>query len=429
MANIDFLYGFILCLVFATANFLKLGLQNKTYVLPSTFFALMWGLTSLGGFLYSNMIVGDSDYYSEANHLKEISSYQLSILMTIFSAFLLARFVRRDVAVKVTAQFSRMDIVYIRRKTRWILYLFFAIGVYRLITVMSITGFNYSVIRTYYVESRSHFGAFELNIIRIGIYVSRFAVLYVCILGMEAALRGIRLKRFVIDFLLFIPFQMSFGGRLFILSFFVPFFFSYLLVRSVTAIRGKGKKIDKKFLLILVLPLIMLVMVQILKMDEVISMQTIGAYSTEIFYSSSAYIHMNELWSSLPREYSLGYGMNCLGLGSSVYSNIIESWTVKYNSALVCVPSMIPQIFLDFGKEGSLVFYFLVFYLIEDWAMVCMKNLTIKNILVVNLLCQVTYQTVSSSAFDCLRAFVVGYIAFLLFVQMTKTKYVRNSNY
>ncbi|MBQ8059724.1 MAG: oligosaccharide repeat unit polymerase [Prevotella sp.] len=429
MINIDFLYSFILCSVFATANFLKLGLQNKTYVLPSTFFALMWGLTSLGGFLYSNIIVGDSDYYSEANHLKEISSYQLSILMTIFSAFLLARFVRRDVAVKVTAQFSRMDIVYIRRKTRWILYLFFAIGVYRLITVMSITGFNYSVIRTYYVESRSHFGAFELNIIRIGSYVSQFAVLYVCILGMEAALRGIRLKRFVIDFLLFIPFQMSFGGRLFILSFFVPFFFSYFLVRSVTAIRGKGKKIDKKFLLILALPLIMLVIVQILKMDEVISMQTIGAYSTEIFYSSSAYIHMNELWNSLPREYSLGYGMNCLGLGSSVYSNIIESWTVRYNSALVCVPSMIPQIFLDFGKEGSLVFYFIVFYLIEDRAMVCMKNLTIKNILVINLLCQVTYQTVSSSAFDCLRAFVVGYIALLLFVQMTKTKYVRNSNY
>lgn len=425
MVNIDLLYSFILCSVFATANFLKLGLHNKTYVLPSTFFALMWGLTSLGGFLYSNILVGDSDYYSEANHLKEISSYQLSILMTIFSAFLVVRFMRRNISIKVAGGVCGANIVAVRHKMRWGLYLFFAIGVYRLITVMSITGFNYSVIRTYYVESRSHFDAFELNIIRIGIYVSQFAVLYVCILGMEAALRGIRLKRFVIDFLLFIPFQMSFGGRLFILSFFVPFFFSYLLVRSVTAIRGKGKKIDKKFLLILALPLIMLVIVQILKMDEVISMQTIGAYSTEIFYSSSAYIHMNELWSSLPREYSLGYGMNCLGLGSSVYSNIIESWTVRYNSALVCVPSMIPQIFLDFGKEGSLVFYFIVFYLIEDWAMVCMKNLTIKNILVINLLCQVTYQTVSSSAFDCLRAFIVGYVCLIIFNRFCHSKIVK----
>ena len=369
--------------------------------------------------------MGDSDYYSEANHLKEISSYQLSILMTIFSAFLVARFMRRNISIKVAGGVCGANIVAVRHKMRWGLYLFFAIGVYRLITVMSITGFNYSVIRTYYVESRSHFGAFELNIIRIGSYVSQFAVLYVCILGMEAALRGIRLKRFVIDFLLFIPFQMSLGGRLFILSFFVPFFFSYLLVRSVTAIRGKGKKIDKKFLLILALPLIMLVIVQILKMDEVISMQTIVAYSTEIFYSSSSYIHMNELWSSLPREYSLGYGMNCLGLGSSVYSDVIESWTVKYNSALVCVPSMIPQIFLDFGKEGSLVFYFLVFYLIEDRAMVCMKNLTIKNILVVNLLCQVTYQTVSSSAFDCLRAFIVGYIALIFVIHVNQWRMVK----
>ena len=146
MVNIDLLYSFILCFVFAIANLLKLGLQNKTYVLPSTFFALMWGLTSLGGFLYSNIIVGDSDYYSEANHLKEISSYQLSILMTIFSAFLVVRFMRRNISIKVAGGVCGANIVAVRHKMRWVLYLFFAIGVYRLITVMSITGFNYSVI-------------------------------------------------------------------------------------------------------------------------------------------------------------------------------------------------------------------------------------------------------------------------------------------
>ena len=63
MENIDFLYSFILCVVFAIANFLKLGMRNKTYVLPSTFFALMWGLTSLGGFLYSILLARISEYY------------------------------------------------------------------------------------------------------------------------------------------------------------------------------------------------------------------------------------------------------------------------------------------------------------------------------------------------------------------------------
>ena len=399
-------------------------MRNKTYVLPSTFFALMWGLTSLGGFLYSNLLVGVTDYYNGADYLQEISSYQLMILIVVFSAFLLARFQRRKVAVKVTANFGSADIVSIRRKMRWVLYLFFAIGMYRLVSVVSVTGWDYSAMRSYYIDSRSHFSFFDSNVIRIGAYLSQFAMFYICILGMETALRGICIKRFVIDFLLFIPFQMSLGGRLFILAFFAPFIFSYLLTYSIAVIKDKKKKIDRKFLLVLASPLIMLIVVQILKMNEAINIKTIGAYSSEIFYTSTSYIHMNELWSNLPRDYSLGYGLNCLGIGSTTYNYIKEVWVSELNSAAVCVPSMIPQVLLDFGKNGSLVFFFIVFYIIEDRAMVCLKKLTTKNILTIILLCQISYQTASSSAFDCLRAFIVGYIALVLFVHMTQLKIV-----
>lgn len=426
MINIDFLYCFILCLVFAIANFFKLGMRNKTYILPSTFFALMWGLTSLGGFLYSNLLIGETEYYARAGYLQEVGSYQLTILIVVFSAFLLARLRRRKVTVELTAEFGSADIVIIRRKMRWILYLFFAIGMYRLISVVSVTGLDYSAMRSYYLSSRSHFNEFDSNLIRVGSYLSQFAIFYICILGMETALRGIRLKKFVREFLLFIPFQMSFGGRLFILAFFAPFIISYLLTYSIAVIKDKEKKFDRKFLLVLVSPLIMLIVVQIIKMDEVVNLKTIEAYSTEIFYTSSIYIHMNELWNGLPYDYSLGYGLNCMGIGSSVYNHIIETWKVDHNPASVCVPSMIPQAFLDFGKIGSLVFFFIVFYVIEDRAIACMKNLTTKNMLIIILLCQVTYQTVSSSTFDGLRAFIVGYICLILFVQMTQLKIVKN---
>lgn len=422
MVIIDFLYSFILCLVFAIANFLKLGIRNKTYVLPSTFFALMWGLTSLGGFLYSILLARISEYYLSASKLQEISSYQLSLLIAVFVAFLLVRFKHRKNAIKVSAEFGSVYIVAIRHKMRWILYLFFAIGIYRLISVVSVTGWDYSEIRTYYLNSRSHLSVYDSNVIRIASYLSQFAMLYVCILGIECALRGIRLKKLVRDFLLFIPFQMSFGGRLFILSFFVPFIFSYLLTFSVAVVRNKKKKIDRKLLLILVSPVIMLIFVQILKMDESISMETIKKYSSGIFYTSTSYLHMNELWKNLSNDFSLGYGLNCIGIGSPEYKHIIEIWEFDQNPALVCIPSMIPQAFLDFGKYGSLVFYFIVFYLIEDRAMVCMKNLTLKNMLIIVLLCLVTYQTVMSSTFDCLRAFIAGYIALILFVQMTQLK-------
>lgn len=429
MINIELLYSFILCLVFAIANFFKLGIRNKTYVLPSTFFALMWGLTSLGGFLYSNLLAGDSDYYFNAEHLHDISSYQLSMLVVIFSAFLLDRYKRRKVAIEVEMKFSSVDIYALRYKMRWILYLFFAIGMIRLLLVVSITGWNYSVMRTYYIESRAHFNVFDLNIIRIGSYLSQFAMFYVCISGMEAAFKGIILKRFIKDFLLFLPFQMSFGGRLFILAFFVPFIFSYLLTYFIIASKDKRRKIDRKLLLILGSPFIMLIVIQILKMDNILSLESFAAYSTEIFYTSSIYIHLNELWDCLPNDYSLGYGLNSLNIDSPVYNHIYEMWEYNLNSARFCVPSMIPQAYLDFGRYGSLVFFFIVFFFIEDRAMACFKNLTTKNMLIIILLCQVTYQTTVFSVFDCLRAFVVGYIALLLFVQMTKTKYVRNSNY
>ena len=424
MVIIDFLYSFILCLVFAIANFFKLGMRNKTYILPSTFFALMWGLTSLGGLLYSNLLIGETDYYVTAEYLQEISSYQLSLLIVVFVAFLLVRFKHRKNAIKVSAEFGSVYIVAIRHKMRWILYLFFAIGIYRLISVVSVTGWDYSEIRTYYLNSRSHLSVYDSNVIRIAGYLSQFAMLYVCILGIECALRGIRLKKLIRDFLLFIPFQMSFGGRLFILSFFVPFIFSYLLTFSVAVERNKKKKIDRKLLLILVSPVIMLIFVQILKMDESISMETIKKYSSGIFYTSTSYLHMNELWKNLSNDFSLGYGLNCIGIGSPEYKHIIEIWEFDQNPALVCIPSMIPQAFLDFGKYGSLVFYFIVFYLIEDRAMVCMKNLTLKNMLIIVLLCLVSFQTVMSSTFDCLRAFIVGYIALVLFVHMTQLKIV-----
>lgn len=384
----------------------------------------MWGLTSLGGFLYSNLVVGNINYYNRAGYLQEIGSYQFSMLIVVFIAFLLARYNHRNDEVLVATSFGSEDIVAVRRKMRWILYLFFLIGMYRLISVVSKTGFDYSAMRTYYVNNRYSFNTFELNVIRIGSYLNQFAVFYICILGMETALRSIRLMKLVKDFLLFIPFQMSFGGRLFILAFFAPFIFSYLLTYSVIAIKNK-KKIDRKFLLILASPVIMLVLVQIVKMGETVSVNTFTSYLTEIFYTSTCYIHMNELWSILPQNYSLGYGVNCLGFGSPVYNDVIEIWGIEHNSASVCVPSIIPQAFLDFGKIGSLVFFFIIFYLIEDRALVCLKRLTTKNMMFVILLCIITYQTPISSCFDCLRAFIVGYIALILFVQMTQLKTVK----
>ena len=88
MNNISLLCCTILCFIICCINIKQIGLRNKTFVLPSTVFSFMWGITSLGGFLYSNNIIGNNDYYVYANNLETIGDYQFLILITAFMAFI-----------------------------------------------------------------------------------------------------------------------------------------------------------------------------------------------------------------------------------------------------------------------------------------------------------------------------------------------------
>ena len=89
---------------------------------------------------------------------------KFNILIVVFAAFLLARFKGRKVKVEVMEEFGSTAISSIRHKMRWVLYLFFVIGVYRLTSILSVTGLDYSAMRSYYISSRPHFSEFELNV-------------------------------------------------------------------------------------------------------------------------------------------------------------------------------------------------------------------------------------------------------------------------
>lgn len=412
MKNLSLLYCAIICAVFLICNLLKVGSKNKSFILPSTIFALIWGITSIGGFLFSNGYITESRYYINADNLGTIGNYQFAILLVVFFAFICAHIRLCYSAVSISIDEYKLSIRQIRKKLTWIIVLFFIFGLIRLIIVVSVTGFDYAAMRAFYVESSARgFGILFNNFHRICGYLMQLSVFYVCLLGVENGIVGLNLKQVLFYFILFCPYQLSMGGRLFIISFFVPFVFSYLLILFASDTPSAfRKKQMKRFGLLAIIPLVLLVFFQILKMGETVSVNSFKDYSVEFFYSVSSYMHMNEFWESLPYSFDCELGKNCLGLKSKIYSDILGEWKVRNNPALVCTPSMIPQMYLDFGYLGSLIVYFLLFYNLERYAIKCLTKNNIRYLLIFTLLCTISFSTATSRMSDILKSFIIGYI-------------------
>lgn len=409
-----FLYNFILCFLFLFMNICKIGLRNKSILIPSTLFSLMWGITSLGCYLYANGIIDGGEYYQYASFLDEIGAYQFRILFICFIAFLVARIATLRLSFAVPEYNSFNEIDFFLSKFRWILYILFLLGAFRLIIVLSLVGFNYSDIRLLYLTGRSTFSSFDLNLIRVSSYVLQAAVFYICILGVKMSMTKIDFKELFICFFLFAPFQMSFGGRLFILSFFLPFLFAYFTIKLLDTKNFWENRTElRKLLLLVAIPLFLTIFFQIIKLGEQADAKSMRDKSNELFYTTSTYIHLNELWKVKPVYYDLGLGKNIIpivGSESSAYTNIKNMWKKNHNKALVCVPSMIPGMYFDFGEVGSYIVYFLVFFLLEYISLCIMHRFDIKNLMIYILLCMFAFSTTSSSLSDSFRTLIVGLI-------------------
>lgn len=403
----------ILCFLFVLYNYKNK--HKRILLLPSTIFGLVWGISTLGGYLYSIDFFNESvinDIYYKVNAISEIGYYQLFLLITIFIAFICAH--RFTIQNKSTEDFSLSDgitdLTSISSIFKIFLYLYFIVGMVRLIIVLSAVGLNYSAIRILYVNTRQTFSTFDLQLIRIGSYLMQISVIYVALLGIQSAIYGISIKRVFSCFLLFCPFQLSFGGRLFILSFFVPFLLSYFIIYALNGMKYSNLSDRKKIRLLALLGAFLVIGIQILKQGKSIGLNSIIEYSTEIFYNSTSYIYMGQLWTYLQDSFDLQFGLNLFTGTSPIIEKAMELWNSTENSARFCVPSMIPGIYVDFGFWGSLPVYFLIFYNIERIGLKKLSNLSLNNILVYLCLCIFCFNTAASSMFDCMKTLVISLI-------------------
>lgn len=412
----------ILCSLFLLLNIKQIGLKGKSIVLPSTIFAFMWGWTSLGIVILK--LLNKTSLDSLPSSLIFIGNYEFNILLVCFASFLTARFATKKYRfISITSLSNNIEIPYLVKRLRWILYLFCFLGIIRLGIVISSTGFNMSAMRAHYLSTRAGFGVLDTNLIRITQYVLQFAIFYVCLLGLNASIYGLNLKQTIKDFIIFMPYQFSFGGRLYILSFFIPFFISYLglhftkpksFIHNKTEIRKIGYLIGVALMLIVIM--------QIFKTGRT-SNEPDVATGGELFYSTTSYVRMYSLLEELPEEnkLKLGYGRNIspwFTTPSKEYTTILKGWEDSSNPALVCVPSMIPDMYLDFGKTGSYFLYFIIFFLIEYIAIKSMRKYSFRNFVTYVLLCIFTFNTVTSSMSDNFKSLFVGLIFLFLFTKL-----------
>lgn len=426
MDNI-FLCCTLLCLVFLCLNIFKVGLKGKSILLPSTIFAFMWMMTSLGIFLVSFNLIDNNFPMKMSPTLIKIGEYQFNILLICFCAFICARIKMLGHPFFRLEQLAHSyEVGYIVKHFRWILYLFCFLGLLRLYIVVSTVGFDMSAMRQYYLDSRKNFSALDINLIRYSQYVLQLAVFYVCILGVNAAIRGINLRKILIDFLLFMPYQFSFGGRLYILSFFVPFLVSYMAIRLVSFKSFiRDRKAIKRLAILIILPLSLIVIMQALKLNRTSGDLSREKNVSELFYTSTSYIHMVSLWKELPSEdrLSLGFGRNIspwLTSESPIYTDIMQKWQRHWNPAVVSVPSMIPGMYLDFGTVGSYIIYFIIFYYIELIAMKSMIRFSFRKFVVYILMCMFAFNTATSSMSDNFRLTFVGLLFIYLFTRFVR---------
>lgn len=113
-----------------------------------------------------------------------------------------------------------------------------------------------------------------------------------------------------------------------------------------------------------------------------------------------------------------------LGFTCEPYASILTDWKDNANSALVCVPSIIPQLYFDFGETLSYFFYFVVFYLLEKHAIWLMSELSFSHFLVFVEYCIISFEMAMSSAFDTLRTLCVAVIFISIFNRYLKVNHL-----
>ncbi len=421
MASEYFLKSSVLCLILFLFNIFKIGLKGKSSFIPSTLFAVTWGLSCLGMYYYTSGILEGVRILRYGSKIPYIAEFQYYVLIAILLGFICARFVGRRIQFDDTISssfFNNLKIVL--KRTKWILYIYGTLGFILLSWSISLYGLDYNAIRVGYVENKASMGFIWINLTRICYYLSAISTFLYALLGIKHGMDRINNKEIFEYFILGSLFLISQGGRLYILSFFVPYFCMFFVIRMLNYNTFFRRGERKSLFMWIILPVFLIVFIQSLKTDK-------ATNYAELFYASSSYIHLNELFKSIPHDYELGYGkysIPFIPVDRSMYTDLIKKWVNNNNPAGVCVPSYLADLYLDFGYVGSIVMAFFIFFFIELYAFRMLRSFSLNHFFIYLILCKFSFSAASSSVNVALKGALVS----LVFLYLLNKMLLRNSN-
>lgn len=383
----------------------------KRQILPSGVMTAMWGIACIFISIITHGIWDTLDLYT-LYHFKWMDKYILYFTIASIAGFSIAHMLGTPVALKTNIKLDYLN--WLTTKYRFIMKLNCALGIARIIIFLSLFGwggfYEYRINAELGMQSISGWAAI---VFRISNYILLLSNFYVAIVGLKHGIFGLNKKEALSTFLLFIPVQLSTGGRLWILYFILYYFGAYMIGKMYTNRNSFATKKETRFLMKFGLILCLLIaFVGILKTGDDSEDKTA--------YDKYAYITEGILASESCMDYNGGdkfdnlkYGLFSTGVSkSSAYFGwrklLIQS---KISSIIECV---IVYLYLDFGYYNSLFIWFIFCLFFEIWYLNCMKRLNIFHFFTMIIILKFLYESIlSNPIIFCIPSFELLILLYL----------------
>lgn len=385
------LSGFAL-LLYAYLKFIK----TKIFY-PSVIFSLMWGVACvvtsliLGG-CFKNLYL--SDYYS----FYYINEYIPYFAFISILAFYLAHKIFPGVRVNIAFDLTLIE--RLLKKFHWIMWLNFFGGIFRIILMVNMVGFDNVMDYRVAANTMMNTGLGPIGLVfRVTSYIQMLANFYIALAGFKTGFGNLNLKQIISLFILYSPTQVATGGRLFILYFILFFIGAFILGRGL-ALKYVKKAlltpVEKRTLIIVFSLLLSLVsLIALARQSDGESGESALAKFT---YISEGMLETEHYMRYVPpEEVAPDFGIRLItGTSPSSYRQYRGFLQMTFMSSIViCI---ISPLYSGFGYWGSIIVWGGIAFFLEVLAIICLRRLTIIRFFILLLILKIMYESIISNS-------------------------------
>lgn len=402
----------LLCFIYAIVVY-----AIQRFITPSIVFSTMWGLSCM---LCSLDVNGHIEGVSHT--FTFVSNYIPFFILSSLVGFLLARIFSQSDSTYRYIHIDISQVQYLLEKYRWILYLSFFVGLFRIIAIVALFGVsNLMEFRLISLSFDSYSPLISL-VLRIGNYANLFASSYLILFGFYHGRTSVDTKLLLQNLLLYSMMGISTGGRLFIFYFLIYYTIPFILGRYIRNYSLYTRSIAEKptFLsrrewvnlsLVMISLITLISIIGLLRAEDPGNSESSPLY--KFLYLCDGIISTDWALENYKNFSDFGYGINSLFDSKSETMLEFRNQAIKSPIAFMVFSVMIP-LYFDFGWWGSIFIWGLTCFIIEYLSLRFLRNFTILKLLMFAFFARFMYESI---VFQPFSSFIpVLQLLFLLYV-------------